>query len=97
MTLGARGALAAADKTLFTIAAPAVDVVDTTGAGDAFAGVLAAALDRGASWPGALAQATAAGSLTCTVRGAQTALPESAAIRDAATRAASTLVARALR
>ena len=55
VTLGARGALAAADGTLFTIAAPAVEVVDTTGAGDAFAGVLAAALDRGADWPEALA------------------------------------------
>ncbi len=97
VTLGAHGALAAADQTLFRIAAPVVDVVDTTGAGDAFAGVLAAALDRGASWPEALAQATAAGSLACTARGAQTALPERAAIQDAAARAASTLVSRPLR
>jgi ribokinase len=97
VTLGARGALAAADGTLFTIAAPAVDVVDTTGAGDAFAGVLAAALDRGAGWPEAITQATAAGSLACTARGAQAALPERAAIQDAATRAALTLASRPLR
>ena len=43
----------------------AVDVVDTTGAGDAFAGVLAAALDRGADWPTAIAEGVAAGSLAC--------------------------------
>ena len=97
VTLGARGALAAADGTLFTIAAPAVDVVDTTGAGDAFVGALAAALDRGTSWGAAITQATAAGSLACTVRGAQTALPERAAMESAATRAASTLVSRPLR
>ena len=97
VTRGAHGALAAADNTLFTIAAPAVDVIDTTGAGDAFAGVLAAAFDRGAPWPEALAQATAAGSLACTARGAQAALPHGAAIRDAAAHAASTLVSRPLR
>jgi len=97
VTRGARGALAAADQTLFTIAAPAVDVVDTTGAGDTFAGVLAAALDRGAPWPDTLAQATSAGSLACTARGAQAALPHGAAIRDAARQAASTLVSRPLR
>jgi ribokinase len=97
VTRGARGALAAADNTLFMIAVPSVDIIDTTGAGDAFAGVLAAALDRGAPWPEALAQATAAGSLACTARGAQTALPERTAIRDAAAHAASTLVSRPLR
>ena len=59
-----------------TAAAPAVDIVDTTGAGDAFAGVLAAALDRRADWATAIAEGVAAGSLACTERGAQPALPE---------------------
>ena len=40
VTLGARGALAAADDERIAIAAPPTRVVDTTGAGDAFAGAL---------------------------------------------------------
>jgi len=52
-----------------------VDVVDTTGAGDALVGAYATALDRGASLRQALAEGVAAGSLACTRRGAQDALP----------------------
>jgi ribokinase len=66
------------------VPAPAVDVVDTTGAGDAFCGALAAALDAGAPWPGALAAGIAAGSLACTGVGAQPALPRAAAIASLA-------------
>ena len=57
-------------------ARPSVQVVDTTGAGDAFAGALAAALDRGADWRSAIAEGVAAGSLACTAPGAQPALPD---------------------
>ena len=80
VTLGAKGAVAAAEGTLFTVEAPKVRVVDTTGAGDALVGALAAALDRGSDWMHALAEGTAAGSLACTVEGAQASLPERAAI-----------------
>ena len=76
VTLGARGALAVVDGGKFLrAAAPPVGVVDTTGAGDALVGALAAALDRGAFWPRALAEGVAAGSLACEVAGAQAALP----------------------
>jgi ribokinase len=76
VTLGARGALAAVEHgQLLFAAAPPVDVVDTTGAGDALVGALAAALDRGASWPRTLAEGVAAGSLACEAAGAQAALP----------------------
>lgn len=51
--------------------APPAEVVDTTGAGDAFAGALAAGLARGDTLHVALAQAVAAGSLAVTRRGAQ--------------------------
>ena len=96
VTLGPRGVLAAVDRTLFTAAAPAVKVVDTTGAGDAFAGVLAAALDRRAGWPCAIAEGVAAGSLACTAAGAQPALPEVAAIRRLAKTVEPTLVSQPL-
>ncbi|MBK6603781.1 MAG: ribokinase [Betaproteobacteria bacterium] len=80
VTLGGEGAFAAADGHLYAVPAPPVRVVDTTGAGDAFCGALAAALDRSATWPRALAEAIAAGSLACTASGAQPALPDAQAI-----------------
>jgi ribokinase len=54
--------------------------VDTTGAGDAFAGVLAAALDQGHALPAALARASVAAGLACTRIGAQTSQPTAAEI-----------------
>lgn len=74
-TLGREGAFAAAAGEGYGV--PALDVVarDTVGAGDAFAGVFAAALDRGATVDAALALAVAAGSIACTRPGAQAALP----------------------
>ena len=45
VTLGARGARYVGADGEFTVPAPAVAAVDTTGAGDVFAGVLAA------NWP----------------------------------------------
>ncbi|MFW5469198.1 PfkB family carbohydrate kinase [Knoellia sp. CPCC 206435] len=57
-----------------TVAAHAVaaaDVVDTTGAGDAFCGALAAALASGADRPAALEAALAAGAATVRHEGAQ--------------------------
>lgn len=48
VTLGERGAaLVAADHTVTTIPAPSVDVVDTTGAGDAFVGAFGFAIGSG--------------------------------------------------
>jgi ribokinase len=80
VTLGKEGALAAFRSNRLRARAPAVDVVDTTGAGDAFVGTLAAALDAGASLSDALRSAVVAGSLACKLAGAQTALPHRAAI-----------------
>jgi ribokinase len=80
VTLGANGALCRIGAETLHVAAPIVDVVDTTGAGDAFVGALAAALDRGSTPTDALRRAVAAGSLACTARGAQPALPDRVAI-----------------
>jgi ribokinase len=53
------------------VPAPMVDMVDTTGAGDAFAGTLAAALASHADRKLALRAAVAAGAHACTYAGAQ--------------------------
>jgi ribokinase len=84
VTRGAGGASAfLADGSRLDLPALAIEPVDTTGAGDTFVGVLAAALDLGASLEAALRRATAAAGLACLARGAQTAMPGAAAI-DAA-------------
>ena len=86
VTRGAAGALYSAGAGIHARAAPGVEVVDTVGAGDAFAGALAAALDRGADLDRAISEALAAGSLACTAFGAQGALPHRDAIRALADR-----------
>ncbi len=60
--------------------APAVDVVDTTGAGDTFCGAFAARIAAGASFVDALHWAVWAGSLATTVAGAQPSIPTREAI-----------------
>jgi ribokinase len=97
VTLGAKGAIAAVDDELLTVEAPKVEVVDTTGAGDALVGALAAALDRGVDWTRAIAEAIAAGSLACTVAGAQAALPDRAGIAALATSVCAGVRRRSLR
>jgi ribokinase len=80
VTLGAEGALCWADGIRHVCPALAIDVVDTTAAGDTFCGALAAALDKGRGLETALEFAAAAGSLACTVFGAQTSIPTQADI-----------------
>jgi len=96
VTLGPHGAIAAVDRTLCTVPAPAIDVIDTTGAGDAFVGALVAALDRRAGWRRVIADGVAAGSLACTVAGAQPSLPMAAAIRRLAITVEAALLSRPL-
>jgi ribokinase len=52
-----------------------VEAVDTTGAGDTFAGVLVARLAAGADLDAALEAATAAASISVTRPGATTSMP----------------------
>jgi len=70
-TLGARGATMEWQGTCCSEAPGHVDVVDTTGAGDALCGAFAATLDRGAAPPEALREGVRAGALACTHPGAQ--------------------------
>jgi ribokinase len=84
VTRGAAGAIAyLADGTTFSVPALPIVPVDTTGAGDTFVGVLAAALDLGAPLETGLRRASVAAGLACLAQGAQTAMPDAAAI-DAA-------------
>jgi ribokinase len=80
VTLGAKGALAIGPKSAQRIAAMPIEPVDTTGAGDAFVGVLAAALDLGQDLGAALRRASVAAALACTRLGAQTSQPAAAQI-----------------
>ncbi|WP_024287429.1 ribokinase [Cellulomonas sp. KRMCY2] len=76
ITLGGRGCVVAErGRPLVALAAPPVSPVDTTGAGDTFCGVLAAALADGRDLLAAARLASAAGALAVTVRGAQDAVP----------------------
>ena len=82
-TLGANG-LEAADAALaVTLAAAPCRVVDTTGAGDCFAGVFATALDRGLGIPAALKRANIAAGLCCETAGTQGSLPVASRIDEA--------------
>ena len=88
ITLGGKGAVAARGHDLWVVEAMPIDPVDTTGAGDAFTGVLAASLDEAADLPRALHRATVAAGLTCLALGAQESLPAAAAIDAALSRVA---------
>ncbi|MEE6282921.1 PfkB family carbohydrate kinase [Georgenia sp. MJ170] len=81
ITLGGDGSLVATrDAEPVRIAAFPVAVVDTTGAGDTYCGVLAAELAKGAALPAAARVAAAAGALATTARGAQEAVPTAQAV-----------------
>ncbi|QQP88121.1 ribokinase [Skermanella sp. TT6] len=81
VTLGGAGALMAeSGGALWTAAPLKISPVDTTGAGDAFCGILTAALDGGASPEEALHRASVGASIACLGLGAQESLPTAEAI-----------------
>lgn len=79
MTLGSRGSLVH-DGTTEPTAIPSaeVDVVDSTGAGDAFVGALVMRLADGATLVDAARHASRVGAFACTRKGAQTSYPTAA-------------------
>jgi ribokinase len=81
ITRGRRGASYLGDDERFDVPAPRVTPVDTTGAGDVFAGVLAADWREGHEI--ALRRACAAGALSTLVSGAGDCAPYAEAIDDA--------------
>jgi ribokinase len=87
VTRGAAGSVTfLRDGTRIEVPALPIEPVDTTGAGDTFVGVLAAALDLGSPLQTALRRASAAAGLACLARGAQTAMPDGAEITAAVRR-----------
>lgn len=73
--LGARGVVYVGESAIDHVPGHEVQVVDSTGAGDAFSGALAAAICEGKSLGEACRFANAAGALSVTKPGAQTSMP----------------------
>lgn len=76
LTLGARGALVTEGTDLVAVPSPQVTPVDTTGAGDAFAGALCARLLEGDSLVEAARYAARVGAFAVTGAGAQASYPD---------------------
>ena len=75
LTLGSKGSLVLHAGELIASVPPAVDVQDTTGAGDTYIGALAQGAAAGASLVETVERATRASALACTRVGAQQAIP----------------------
>lgn len=78
---GSLGAFILSDGAFLAVPGFAVEVVDTTAAGDAFNAGLAWALGLGEPLPQAVRYANAVGALACRAAGAQAAMPTEAAVR----------------
>jgi len=81
ITLGSEGAVYSDGESTNHLPAPKVDAVDTTGAGDAFVGALAAKLAQELPMNDAVAYAVRAGAAAATKKGAQGALPTSESVK----------------
>ncbi len=84
VTLEARGCVAARDGHVYTQETLQVEVVDSTGAGDAFCGIFAAGLLKDRPWLDALHLASAGAALSCLGLGAQAGIPFSEDTESAA-------------
>ncbi|GAA2052015.1 ribokinase [Williamsia deligens] len=82
VTLGARGAVWVTGDDTGEVSPPRVDVVDSTGAGDALVGVLAARLAVGEDLRDAVRWAVTAGSLAVRTTGTHAAYPDLATVAD---------------
>ena len=85
VTLGEAGCRAWDAGRVVDVPGIAVEVLDSTGAGDSFVGALAAALDAGLGFDAALQRAVLAGALSCTAPGARGGMPTAARLAQAMT------------
>jgi sulfofructose kinase len=81
VTLGERGLIWQRGMETGALPAFAVEVVDTTGAGDTFHGALAVGVAQGMAWAEMLRFASAAGALCCTKHGARIGIPTLAEVQ----------------
>lgn len=82
LTLGDRGSLAIRNDSVINAPAFPVDVVDTTGAGDAFAGGALSGLLEGLDDENILRRGNATGALCCTALGSRAGLPDMATVQN---------------
>ncbi len=82
VTLGAAGCIAKHADGIELQPAFRIEPVDTTAAGDTFCGTLVGGLSRGLPLAQALTKATAASALTCLTLGAQSSIPDRAAVLE---------------
>jgi ribokinase len=82
VTLGDEGCIVCDGREVLDIPARRVHVVDTTGAGDTFVGVLSACLAEGMTINKAGQISAAAGSLATTKKGAQSGMPSAEAVYE---------------
>lgn len=82
LTRGAQGAMIFTSEGYHNLPAFPVEVVDTTGAGDAFNGTLATYLAKGMPLEPAVRHAVAAGALACTKLGAIPSLPRTRELEE---------------
>lgn len=75
VTMGAAGVFVSAPHEYFEVAAPAIQPIDTVGAGDTFCGYFAAELDHGGTLRAAAQIAVFAASIACLQHGAQPSIP----------------------
>jgi ribokinase len=87
VTLGAAGCVVADAAGVAAVGGVAADAVDTTGAGDTFCGMLAAARAAGSGWREAIGPAQRAAAITVTRHGAYAALPSATELRSMLTSA----------
>lgn len=76
ITLEERGSVACRDGVLYKVPALNIDeVIDSTGAGDAFCGIFAACLQKNMSWIDSMHYASAGAGISCLGFGAQKSIP----------------------
>jgi ribokinase len=82
VTLGGSGVVAASGNRIYSAESHAVDVIDTTAAGDCFTAALAVAICEGRPLDVAVDFANAAAAISVTRQGAQPAMPTRAEVED---------------
>lgn len=86
ITLGEEGAAACDERGVYRVPAIEIKLVDSVGAGDAFAGHFGAAVAEGRAFPEALFRGVVAGGLSCERVGAQSAIPTAAEVDEVVAR-----------